>query len=185
MRTRCVVCCSMHVSIYHLLFSIAAPVTCPANQVFNPCCQLASCDRNCTTKDDVIACPKICGPRCCCPRDKPLLDVDGVTCISRDQCPPTDGECPATQTRQSCCTPDACRRRCSDITNPPGFLCAAVCVQDACCCPPERPFLADDGVTCVPGTECPTNPCAAISCLVGFVCDPVIGECVNPNPPRK
>ena len=40
--------------------------------------------------------------------------------------------------------------------------------------------MADDGVTCVPGIECATNPCAAISCLVGNTCDPVRGECV-PN----
>ena len=40
--------------------------------------------------------------------------------------------------------------------------------------------MADDGVTCLPGNECSTNPCAAISCLVGNTCDPVRGECV-PN----
>ena len=90
--------------------------------------------------------------------------------------------CPGNQTHQDCCAPGGCQRRCSDITNPPDILCPAVCVQ-GCCCPSDRPFLDDNGM-CVPGTECPTNPCAAISCLVGFVCDPVRGQCV-PDRSRK
>ena len=88
----CCKCCPyyMVIRVTSRLLLLAA---CPANQVFNDCCHLKGCDRNCQNKDVSLACPEVCVARCCCPFEngqQMILADDGVTCISRDQCPVTN-----------------------------------------------------------------------------------------------
>ena len=126
---------------------------CPANEVWNGCAPMESCEETC--QSEAGPCPKdnkICVPRCQCAPGF-IRDEISDTCIQRDQCPVT---CPANQEWVECPT---CSHTCGEAQICAQFLCP---IGVKCDCPFEARCKCKDGFQqhpddpdrCIPDSHC-------------------------------
>jgi hypothetical protein len=137
-----------------------APLTCPANQVFNRDSRDANC---CECPPDTYLCPSGGGQICMsvpCPAGK---KPNPTTCVC--EC---SNKCPSDQVPD----PDDCTCRCPGISCPAGqsldpqtCKCTNVCIKSGGC---------DSNIDCnpaMPGCKCATTTEGAASCVQSGLCE--------------